>query len=385
MTTFRLILASLAVLCLQVGLASAADPQKQKGLPPGELKLEEVSPQMPPPDVLRSGANCFCCCDCCCPPQGQVVAGVGLYLIQPFFESNPAYIAVHESGAKGSKRSQADRVDLAHDMGVAPLFWLGYMGESGLGARARWWYFRQGTDQTLVSPPSPANSNFVIISAAPLGIQVFSNTDQGLSTAFAVTSNLQLQVADLEAFQNLQAGQWDFLLAGGLRLAHINQHYNVFSGDSNGEAALWRTILSGHSFHGAGPVLAVEARRPLGGTGLSLYGNARGSLLFGSATQSSQFLANALRNDDANPSVVSDHRNRVIPVAELEAGLEYRVAVGVAEWFGQVTLVGQDWLGAGNASRSANFAFPGGFPVGGTGEDNDIGFLGLGLRFGVNY
>lgn len=362
----------------------AADPPPESA-PPVLTRLlaaESVGPSHAPPVVAGVTDSCGGCCDCCC---GQVIGGVGFYLVQPYFESNPAYIVVREVGGDGNKSQVADRVDLSHDMQVAPLLWLGYISESGLGVRGRWWYFRQGSDQTLALPPSAPGTNLVVISAVPLGIQAFSNTDSGKSTGFAVTSNLVLQVGDIEALQGLQIAGWDFLFSGGLRLAHINQHYNVFSGDTKGEAALWRSIQSGHSFDGVGPVVAVEAHRPLAGTGFGLFGTARGAVLFGSAKQNALFLANALRNDDANPSGVVDHRNRVLPVAELEIGVEYRQNIGTSQFFGQIALVGQDWFGAGNASRSTNLAFPGGFPVGGTATDTDLGFLGLGFRVGLNY
>jgi hypothetical protein len=377
-------LVGMTVLGLQMGSITAAEPATTPSKPVLTRLLadEPVGPAHAPPVVPGVIDSWGGCCDACC---GQVIGGVGFYLVQPYFESNPAYIVVREVGGKGNKMQVADRVDLSHNMEVAPQLWLGYIGESGLGVRGRWWYFRQGSDQTLALPPSDPGTNLVIISAVPLGIQAFSNTDSGKSTGFAVTSNLVLQVGDIEALQGLQIAGWDFLFSGGLRIAHINQHYNVYSGDTKGEAALWRSIQSGHSFNGAGPVIAVEAHRPLAGTGFGLFGSARGAVLFGSAKQNALFIANALRNDDASPSGAVDHRSRVLPVAELEIGVEYRQNVGMSQFFGQIALVGQDWFGAGNASRSANHAFPGGFPVGGAAVDSDLGFLGLGFRVGLNY
>ena len=313
--------------------------------------------------------------------SGGLIGGVGVYFIQPYFENNPAFTVTRSTGVVDTR---VDRTDLRHHMTAAPELWLGYVGESGLGARLRWWYFRQGTDLAQSVPADTVGDSVRFDSAAPLGIAAFTDND-ARPASIAVTSKLQLQVWDLEAMQTLRNGAWDFLFSGGLRLAHVNQHYNAYvAGDSGGAGGpITASVESGHSFHGAGPVVALDARRRLADSGLALYGVVRGSLLFGSAKQSvvDTFQAGA---GPVEIAVGEDHRSRVMPVGELELGVEYRRGLDAVQAFGQLALVGQGWIGAGNASRSTQTnSF--GVPDGGSIIDNDLGFFGLVLRLGVDF
>ncbi len=297
----------------------------------------------------------------CCFMRGALLAGAGFYLMQPFFENNPAYLVVSNVG--GQARLD-EHVNVSQHMEVAPLLWLGYIGECGFGGRGRYWYFREGTNVTL--PP-----RFTAETAAPLGLPLIVAPGQTLN----VTTKLEIQVADIEALQSFRSCNWDFLISGGVRLARIAQAYNAFIARGDGSVA---TLLSDHSFDGVGPVLAAEIRRPLGATGLFLYGSPRGSLLFGRAGQAALI---ASQNNSG-----ADHRQRSMLIGELEIGLEYGRPIGQSWLFGQIALMGQDWLGAGSASRSTLQVSTGGaFTTGSTTVDSDIGFLGLACRLGVNY
>jgi len=252
---------------------------------------------------------------------------------------------------------------------VAPLVWLGYLSDSGLGFRARWWYFRQGTEQSATGTGSGVNG-VQVLSAAPLGLSLITATSADAPKSLVVTSKLQVQVLDLDSLYQIEAGKWNLLFAGGLRLAGIDQTYNAYTA---GEA-----LLSSSRFYGLGPTLAVEVRRSLGGTGLSLYGSARGSILFGSGQQDA---AVPDRNVEAR-----DHHDIGMPVAEAEVGLEYARDVGGCHFFVQTALVGQEWFGAGGASRSSTDVIPGGqFSTSSYVGDSDLAFLGVCIRLGVNY
>jgi hypothetical protein len=290
--------------------------------------------------------------------------------------------------------------------------WLGYVTEDGFGGRVRWWGFREGTSQTIDLPPfngaiyigntkptkeSPSHPviavtglQATITSAAPLGLQAFGDTvgiQHGAeAVSFAVTTELSLQVGDIEAVQSFRAGACDFLVAGGLRLARIDQTYNAYDAQSGSPAAL-RSLISSYDFTGAGPTVALEVRRPIANSGLTPYGIARGSVVFGSADQNAVFFGQELRNDDPNPQFATQNRTRAVPVADLEAGLEYGRALRGSWLFGQIGLVGQEWFGAGSASRATNAtAFPSPRPVvGGAPLDSNIAFFGLSIRIGLNF
>lgn len=366
MTFCRQFLLSMAVLGLQLGIATAQPSSLPEATAPGQSLpfTQEAGAAANPPD------RASCAADGCGPAARHgFVSGVGLYLIKPYFENNPAYIVNDGKLIPGTNPPQhrvtsSERVDIDQNLGAAPLIWLGYLGENGLGGRARYWYFREGTSQSLQSPNR-------LVTAHPAGLSLIEDQAQQLD----VTSKLEVQALDIEGMQNLHAGNWDLLLSAGVRLARTNQNYNAFVLPSNGPVV---SLLSGHNFQGAGPVLAAEARHKLGQSGLSLYGSARGSVVFGSAEQTAYIPIE--RNQG------SDERNRGMVIGELELGLEYGRCVGSSWLFGQIALVGQDWFGAGSASRSTMLTTAGNdFIGGGYTVDSDIAFLGVCFRLGVNY
>lgn len=312
-------------------------------------------------------------CDRCAVYHGFMVGG-GTYLLQPRFDSNMAFGVqgtVNRStgpippGNPGVKI--AKRVDIEHELVAAPEIWLGYMHESGLGGRVRYWYFRQGTDQVLAGNANGVNST-LLFSAAPLGLGLVNGTK-----TMEATSKLQLQVFDAEAQYKLCAAGWNLLVSGGVRFAQVDQSYNAFVPQTGNNA-----LLSDNDFNGAGPTVALELRHPLGSTPLNLYGLVRGSLVFGTGHQTASI---------PDQQVFSqDQRDMAIGIGEMELGLEYDRHIGRSRIFGQVAVVGQNWNGAGSASRSSVNVLPGGSFVGAayTGE-SDINFLGLALRLGVSF
>jgi hypothetical protein len=377
----RNLLLSLAILGLQIGLAAGAEPPPQptSAPPVSEVVPAPASAQSPPAQAVPTytpvaepaplGGDAT--------TRSGLISGVGLYILQPYFSNNQAFIIEATAGRTSTTPGNRTdtHVDISHHMEVAPLIWLGYMADNGLGVRARWWYFREGSDQSVTAPTGEGAPQIQVFSAAPLGLALGSLQQGQTIAAMEVTSKLELQAADLEALDEINAGPWNFLLAGGLRIAQINQTYNAFSPLQG-----MTTLLSSQSFQGVGPTLALEARRPVGIMGLTVFGSARGSVVFGSAHQSA-----VLPDTSAG---AEDHRDVGMPIGELELGLEYSRVVGGSRLFGQVALVGQDWFGAGNASRSSSGVLPGGNVNGSPGAytgDSDIEFLGLSIRLGVNY
>jgi hypothetical protein len=221
-------------------------------------------------------------------------------------------------------------------------------------------------------------------------LQAFGNTLLGITpeaTTLNITTKLQVQVLDLEAFQHYRRGVWDFLLSGGVRVAQVDQAYNAYDKDS-ASALQFRALTSTYDFQGAGPVIALEIRRALGSCGLTAYSSVRGSVVIGSAQQDVSFGGATLRNNDPNPQLAFQHRERGLPIGELEFGVEYCRKVGALGLFGQIALVGQEWFGAGNASRSTLATPTPNTPApaeGGAPADSDIGFFGLAVRIGVDF
>jgi hypothetical protein len=252
----------------------------------------------------------------------------------------------------------------------------------------------QDSSQSLAFPTATAGTTIDVFSAAPLGVPVHGYNDSG-PLNFNDTTKLQLDVFDVEALQDVRVAGFDLLFSGGLRFAHLNQAYNAFT--TFAETVTFdpsNSVISSYSFTGVGPVVDLEARRAIGDSGLALYGCGRGALLFGSAHQTAFATVSTLGVTTMLDQ--SDAHDRVIPVAELELGLEYGERLGNTRVFAQIALVGQDWFGAGNASHSlitsengvalpGTFALRTGLPSSGTTADSDLGFFGLPFRIGVNY
>lgn len=325
------------------------------------------------------------CCDngCGC-GHGGILGGVGIYWVQPFFNNNPAYFTHTTTTTPGHTFSSASQVDLSHDMEVFPELWLGYISDSGLGFRTRIWWFREGSGQDLSLPAANGGQVVSVNSAGPLGVDTVDVSNAAGPATFSVTSKLDVHVWDLEAIQNLQVCHWDLLLCGGLRFVHLNERYDAYGTETEVTTTTVGaySVNSGHSFTGIGPELALEARRPLGSS-VALYGCARGALVFGSSKQDAFSVQNGIQVGSFSEEAF-DHHDKVLPIAELEIGVEASRRVGNARLFGQLALVGQGWFGAGNASRTSNPDVLGGLD-GGTVEDGDFGFFGLAFRVGVNY
>jgi hypothetical protein len=314
-------------------------------------------------------------------PEGEVhgcghfTGGGGVYFLQPYFQTNPAYGPARTSFSTGAVQQH----DFRYGMHDAPLAWLGYVTDSGLGMRVRWWQFDVGAATVL-------NGNFLagqVGSAPVLGYLVdtrgFANTTAGF------ISDLHLNVWDLEASKECKLGPWACLISGGVRYAHLSQNYAaiVITPPSDElDTGFTQQMTFAHNFNGAGPTVAFEGKRELGHTGLALYGNARGAILFGSAHQRFFGQGVSLVGPGATPPpFVQAETNAasVLPVGEIEVGAEYGHCFGHLHLFVQAAFVGQVWFGAGNASNTD------GILTSGSGASSDLGLVGLALRAGVDY
>jgi hypothetical protein len=166
-------------------------------------------------------------------------------------------------------------------------------------------------------------------------------------------------------------------MSGGVRYVDLDQSYNYLSTDPNTRT---ERVVAQRSFSGAGPTVALEGYRPCGCSGFALYANARASILFGESNESATQIRIDHQGglDDLDTGRVS--RDDVLPIGELEVGVEYGNCIGRCRFFGQVGFVGQVWWGAGN-SANVDSALAGG------GNDNhsNLGFLGVALRAGISF
>lgn len=158
-------------------------------------------------------------------------------ILEPFMSGAPSVLAFAPT--------DGSLIDQRFFAGVR--YQVGWANEAGLGIRGRYWSYFQNF--TYADPYAPDQ----------LGIDV--------------------QAVDLEATTAHRLGRWDTLLAAGVRygkLGYINDVASIFG-------------VGTATFEGVGPTVAVEGRRRLGGSAFSLYGNVRGSALFGTIANKSLF------------------------------------------------------------------------------------------------
>jgi hypothetical protein len=287
--------------------------------------------------------------------------GVGWTLVKPRWTSNPAYVTATFDGGTVIQ----GQTSFAYDYEWSPLIWVGVFLGDGLGVRMRWWMFDQNTGDTFT-----VADNAIVLSAAPLGEAVFA----GPGEAFSISSGLDLDVWDVELTQPLVLGLWEMLVSGGFRYAHLSQNFLAVAEKDGGSST-----TSGHNFNGAGPTLALDARRMIGDSGLGLYTTTRGSLLWGKARQA----VVEIEADEVEAfNFLSE--DALLPVCEIEAGIQYSVPLGLAQFFLQTGVVAQVWFGAGNAAN--NGYLPDSFGPGDPLEHNaNLGFFGWTASAGLRY
>ncbi len=324
--------------------------------------------------------------------DNHLVVDAGFYGFRPQFNNNPSFYSTRNLGGV-PQDTRVVGFDNVFECG--PQVHIGYVDMSGLGLHLRYWSFDQETQNGFAQTQTTAATSFTITSTAPLGVSFSSPSTLGLPNNFNFSSRMRVYVVDMEAAQEIEFGPWLLTLAGGLRYAHIGQSYAAAqirnTGTSGGFTFLadTNTLLYSADFDGVGPLVGVESRRRLGYSPLSLFGLARGSVLFGNTNQRAMGSAYqsvvGLPVTDTNRTA-SNSTNDVLPIAEAEVGVEFDHILGRMRLFAQTALVGQAWLGGGNASKAGagGSAVPPAYGTGAVTESN-FGFIGLSFRAGVMF
>jgi hypothetical protein len=292
--------------------------------------------------------------------DGGWIAGAGVLILQPHWSNNPAYERVGSNAAETLQTNQ--RVDFDMGAAAAPLIWLGYVGENGFGIRARWSRFY---DKSSLSLNSPAQGDPTIstYSAYPAGVgfSPVPSSSPDYNDAFTFASDLTMDVTDLEILWDLHPARGSLLFGAGLRYAHLAQNYDATwvstaTPLASTQDKFTETLVSGHNFSGAGPVVSVEAGYPLGTSGFRFLGGARGSLLFGTGRQQADLLVTDTEGGGNlySPALTSNSASvgGVLPVLEFELGADWGHNLGAYRFAIQTAMIGQLWFYGGNASNT---------------------------------
>ncbi len=381
-------------------LAETATAQDAKLMP------APAAPDMTSPVVIGccdTGCSTSTCCNAgCCGTDshragGGLIFDIGFMILTPKWNNNPAFFIdgpVNGDGP-GTPNKEAS-FDFSEQF--VPKISLGYASENGFGGRIGWWGFASSRTQSAFVDPG---SGLTLSATMPLNV---GNAAEGQFDAFRFPANLngresgsagdggtivagaklRMDVWDFELIDLVQLERWSILFSGGIRYAHVSQGYNVVTALADGDSAAFLT--SGQNFNGAGPTLAIDARRYLGNTGLYAYGTTRGSLLFGESKQDA-YAGGFNTNDFSQPVLDGESHSdcdTTIGVVEAEIGVGYSTRGRRVDAFFQVGLVGQLWIGAGNSSRS-NYDFNGQDDSGSGVQDGNLGLVGFSMKAGITY
>lgn len=288
----------------------------------------------------------------------KLYAGAEALFLRPYFSNNSALFLAGDTSAN---RGFVQNIDFSYDHAFSPRFTVGIEGDGGVGARIRWFHLEQSADpiQRRV-----VNNGFPEFIASEFVVGDDDISIENAGQRMEALTDMKLDIWDFEVTQTGQLGCINLVFSGGGRYAFMEQTYNVFApGDS--------FLLSRTTFTGAGPTVSLEGTRRLGDSFVSLYGGSRGSLLFGRSRSSS-----VIDNDDG--TFLGDHKwFDVRGILELELGLQWSRDYESVGLFVRPGVVGQLYLGGGNARNSSN--------VLGTPTGDNFGLFGYMLTVGAEF
>jgi hypothetical protein len=348
-------------------LGGAAQAQTQQQLPATNEVVIQSEPIAPVPQTTTGPVYTEFAQSCPQDSGGGITLGIGFYYIQPFFESNPA-ITFNNVNAAGNVTTVISDVNWNYE--VAPRLFAGYTGESGFGGRVSWWQFDQAATGLTAINTDPGFATAIGVPNFG-GLISVGGIPAGQADVINVNSGLDLDVWDFDLTQQCQLGRVHLLLGGGIRYTWLAQDYTASIVRVGGAGPNIQLLETESHLNVAGPNLFLDAVRPVSNI-LSLYGNVRSGVLFGTGGERQLFTNNV--GGVIFTNLTEAQRDEVLPFVETELGVELSGNTGGLNPFMRVGVVGQGWFGAGNAGQFG--------PGGNTGN---LGFFGLSVLVGTNF
>jgi len=298
-----------------------------------------------------------CAGECCCPaPRPYFYTGVDFVIAKPHFDDDVSLIR-RTTDDVTFETVQQEAFD--YDLEFSPRVFLGYVWQSGLGARVRYWTFDHDANSQTATPD--ASGLETISSPFSLTGGVFVPSTNDPTDTFTAESGIDVDALDVEFTKGVHFDHWALMLAGGIRYARVDQTYQAQVRNANNQ--LLSDASFTHGFDGVGPTISLQARRPLI-FGLQFFTNARIAALFGNGK--SQLIAN-----DNPPFATQEDSSRddLLTVGELAFGLEWSYKWYGYGFFFRGAMEGQTWQGAGTP----------------TSEEDDLGFFGTTFTAGLDF
>ncbi len=328
------------------------------------------------------------------PPDSgwHICADAGFNMVHTYFPQSAGLLTTVRNAA--GKPVTFSAANLHYAVNFGPRVSLGVVGPDGWGVRGDWWRLDEAT-RTVVLTSTDATLRRLDSSVPVFGVPGFTSPGpvaqqlKIFNDQLAADNRVLLQVADLEAFRNFRRDDWALLVGGGVRYGYLSQAYRAFRSNSGTAKSGTTTtnllrdsdlVTTGRNFGGVGPTGVVELRRRLGASGFSLYGAARGSVLFGGTRQQSfqrTVVSQQVTVGTAAPKTTTTSTlfqgtrvgDETIPMGDFEVGVNWtRPAWGMLV-FVQAGVVDQTWFGSGTA----------------TSESGNLGVFGMRFTAGVSY
>lgn len=320
------------------------------------------------------GCGCGDCCGDCC--GLSFVGGVEATFLAPIRSGGTDFVRYDlVNSVNNTFTTDEDNVSIV----PAPRVWLGVVNCYGWGAQMRYWELN---DNALRNDPFIPFTTFPTLSGDPLG--------------YSTVNSVQMYTLDFEATKNFCFGCWDMQAGFGYRHASLDMGDTVafqsvisHGGGDNFYTASGASLLS---FEGDGLTFALSGARPTC-HGFELFWSARGSILWGTATSSSQTNANVV-----GPTVSAGSNNIAIGevddelfIGELQLGAQWTHCLPCANglFFFRGAFEYQYWDGVGAGTASNSFAEQ--TAVGGvaiqtqSGGNSSMDLVGFTIATGITY
>jgi hypothetical protein len=222
-----------------------------------------------------TGADCVVSdCDCansisCSAAAGRTpfwFAGTEMTILNVMARSGGIITAsFSDTTAPGvSTFATVDGNGVTDEFGVGPRIWAGRQFNENWAIQARYWEMEL-SDANAPPAPNPA----------------IPNTGSNFATIFE-TDRAHFRTADIELVRNFRPGKWKIDGSFGARHAHIgvDSDFLAFGVFTTGNFVNL-TLQNGFNFQGEGGTSAINIRRQIGDSPLSVFGGFRGSYLGG--------------------------------------------------------------------------------------------------------
>ena len=313
-----------------------------------------VSPSCADCTSCDKGCDCGCGLDYCgCGISPGIIAGYEFIWLKPHFSGGTNYETTVANLQNGDHISEG--YGFPTDYKLAPRVWIGYQFCSGFAARLRYWQFDQGLDSSVFE--SDTSTTYTAESVAS------TFTASGGAT-LAVENGIKADVIDLDFTQDFNWRHTCLTLGGGLSYAGLRLDRGLILTDTVQD--IQRAEAVTNRFEGIGPTVLAELKRQIRGSGFSVVGGVRGTVLFGRQKYLAETTSVTGQGTESWQDGLTTNRCRGIVAASI--GVQYdREILNGTDMFVRLSWEGQYWNGFGSPVSS----------------EGDLAFEGLGIAMGI--